>query len=330
MELYDPGTRTWKLGPAQAEGRSYHSTAVLLPDGSVLSAGDDRLPQHALDSYEIYKPPYFFQGERPVISSSPSSSAWNRTIWVGTPDADIARAVLVAPSATTHAVEMHQRVVNLPARKRADGAGYDVDMPTSTNVALPGHHMLFLIDTQGRPSHAAWIRLDSSAPVQEPPSGGGGDTTPPPAPSASPAPGTYAADQSVSLSGEAGATIRYTIDGAVPTATTGTVYAAPISVTGAAGTSTTRTIRAVAVDAAGNASPAATLVYTIDKSTAGTRTLVVNADADAFVRQATPTTNTARRRRCGPTPPTAAALPTRTCASPSPPWRPARRSRARR
>jgi hypothetical protein len=136
----------------------------------VLSAGDDRLPEHALDSYEIYKPPYFFRGDRPVLSSAPASSSWGRTIWVGTPDTDIARAVLVSPSATTHAVEMHQRVINLPAPKRADGAGYDVDMPVNANIALPGHHMLFLLDTQGRPSHARWIELRADAPVQAPPS----------------------------------------------------------------------------------------------------------------------------------------------------------------
>ncbi|MBD0324213.1 MAG: DUF1929 domain-containing protein, partial [Aldersonia sp.] len=193
MELYDPGTRTWKLGPVQAEGRAYHSTAVLLPDGSVLSAGDDRLPEHALDSYEIYKPPYFFKGERPVLSSAPASSSWGRTIWVGTPDSDIARAVLVSPSATTHAVDMHQRVVNLPARKRADGVGYDVDMPVNSNIALPGHHMLFLLDSQGRPSHAKWIEIKADAPVQPAPAGGGviqpqPTPTPTPTPTATPTP----------------------------------------------------------------------------------------------------------------------------------------------
>ncbi len=191
MELYDPNSRTWKLGPAQAEARAYHSTAMLLPDGSVLSAGDDRLPEHALDSYEIYKPPYFFKGERPVISSAPASSAWGRTVWVGTRNSDIDRAVLVAPSATTHAVDMSQRVINLPARKRADGAGYDVDMPVNANIALPGHHMLFLIDSQGRPSHASWIDIRADAPQQSPPPGGGPadpQPTPTPQPTVTPQP----------------------------------------------------------------------------------------------------------------------------------------------
>ena len=46
VELYDPASGRWRLGPAQAENRSYHSTAVLLPDGRVMSAGDDVARRH--------------------------------------------------------------------------------------------------------------------------------------------------------------------------------------------------------------------------------------------------------------------------------------------
>ena len=44
VELYDPQTNSWTLGPAQQEDRAYHSTAVLLPDGRVFSGGDDLHP----------------------------------------------------------------------------------------------------------------------------------------------------------------------------------------------------------------------------------------------------------------------------------------------
>ena len=40
-EMYSPATNTWTPMAAQAEGRGYHSTAILLPDARVLSAGDD-------------------------------------------------------------------------------------------------------------------------------------------------------------------------------------------------------------------------------------------------------------------------------------------------
>ena len=38
-ELFDPDTETWTLMAPHQAGRMYHSTALLLPDGRVLSAG---------------------------------------------------------------------------------------------------------------------------------------------------------------------------------------------------------------------------------------------------------------------------------------------------
>ena len=61
VELYDPATGTWKLGASQAQQRAYHSTALLLPDGRVLSAGDDGPGAgggNVSDVFEIYEPPY--------------------------------------------------------------------------------------------------------------------------------------------------------------------------------------------------------------------------------------------------------------------------------
>lgn len=55
------------------------------------------------------------------------------------------------------------------------------------------------------------------------------------APAFSPAGGTYSAGQTVTItSATSGATIRYTTDGSTPTATTGTLYTAPISISAAA------------------------------------------------------------------------------------------------
>jgi hypothetical protein len=82
------------------------------------------------------------------------------------------------------------------------------------------------------------------------------DTVAPAAPQASPAAGRHEGTQLVDLFGEAGATIRYTTDGTVPT-----VSSARFGTSLLVDRSTT--IRAIAIDAAGNVSPDASLVFTI-------------------------------------------------------------------
>ncbi len=68
------------------------------------------------------------------------------------------------------------------------------------------------------------------------------------APTANPVAGTYTDNQKVTLtSSTPGAVIYYTTDGTKPSASNGTKYTAPISVTGAEGESVVTTIRAIAV-----------------------------------------------------------------------------------
>lgn len=76
-------------------------------------------------------------------------------------------------------------------------------------------------------------------------------------PTASPVGGDYFSDQTVTLSAEVGTTIRYTTDGTIPTASTGTVYTTPIVL----GTDTA--LKAVAVDTDGNISSALSETYSI-------------------------------------------------------------------
>jgi hypothetical protein len=174
VELWDPATGAWRLGPAQVEGRAYHSTAVLLPDGRVVSAGDDYNgtggPGTGLskDTLEIYSPPYLFRGARPKLNWAPSSVRWNTRFGVASPTAGIKRAFLMAPTATTHATDMNQRSLQLSVAKRRDGRGYDLTSPQGPDAAPPGLYMLFLVNARGVPSIARWIRLDGNAPAPPP------------------------------------------------------------------------------------------------------------------------------------------------------------------
>ena len=83
------------------------------------------------------------------------------------------------------------------------------------------------------------------------------------APAFTPAEGVFSTAQSVTLaSSTAGAEVRYTTDGSVPSATSGTVYAGPISVTA------TTTIRAIATKAGMADSPVVSATFTINAKVA--------------------------------------------------------------
>jgi len=157
VEILDRGASAWRLGPAQTQKRSYHSAAVLLPDGRVLSAGDESdATSSAIDVAEIYEPAYLHKtGTRPAITAAPAGTTWGATFSVRTNIA-ISEAVLVAPGANTHSTEMSQRLVPLTVRRTTTGA--NLVAPSSRNVAPPGYYMLFVL-AKGKPSVARWVRL---------------------------------------------------------------------------------------------------------------------------------------------------------------------------
>lgn len=195
-ELLAPGATAWTPVASQRNPRTYHSTAVLLPDGSVLSAGDDRdgIGTSDADPMEVYRPPYLFGGARPEIAAAPTAVPYGESFRVATDQAaSVTRAVLIAPGAVTHSTDMNQRSVVLETAP--DGArALTLTAPSDPGVAPPGYYMLFLVDEDGTPSEARFIRLGAGAvasPVPPP-------APLPPAPAPPPAPVSPAAPSSPS------------------------------------------------------------------------------------------------------------------------------------
>ena len=56
-EMFNPTSETWTTLAAQQVPRMYHSTAVLLPDGRVLSTGGGAAAINDSPTAEIYSPP---------------------------------------------------------------------------------------------------------------------------------------------------------------------------------------------------------------------------------------------------------------------------------
>jgi hypothetical protein len=158
-EIYNPKTGTWSLMASQQVQRTYHSTAVLIPDGRVVSAGSDNgAPEQV--SYEIYSPPYLFNGARPVISAAPTSLTYNQKFTITTANAStIASVALVRPGATTHADDFDQRYVNLVFT--VGNGKLTATAPPNANMAPPGYYMLVIVNQNGIPSVMPFLQLTS-------------------------------------------------------------------------------------------------------------------------------------------------------------------------
>ena len=176
---YDPAADTWSRLAHQAEQRGYHSTALLLPDGRIVSAGDDGPGGGggASDAIEVFSPPYLFTGTpRPTVMSAPDEVRYGAAFSVTTSGGPVARAVLMSPGATTHANDMHQRLVPLAMTSGGDGR-IDLTSPATRAIAPPGYYQLVLLSPEGVPSEARFLRLGDDAPaVPAPPPAG--PTTP--------------------------------------------------------------------------------------------------------------------------------------------------------
>ena len=129
--------------------RVYHSTAVLLPDGRVLSMGGNGDPQK---TSEIYSPPYLFNGPRPTITSAPTNVAYGQTFFVETPNgAAVSKVTMLRLTSVTHAFNMSQHISTLNFSQTT--GGLNVVAPPSSTVAPPGHYLLFILTTQAAYSY---------------------------------------------------------------------------------------------------------------------------------------------------------------------------------
>ena len=159
-ELWDPETELWTLLPSERIPRLYHSVAMLLPDGRVLSAGGGQ-GDHASENHsnaEIYWPAYLFKGPRPTIDEAPAEVAHGERFFVASKDAArVARATRVRLPSVTHAFDQNQRWLELEVTHEGDGLR--VAAPASASECPAGHYMLFLLDGAGVPSVARIVRV---------------------------------------------------------------------------------------------------------------------------------------------------------------------------
>jgi hypothetical protein len=161
-ELFTPdgkGGGTWAPVASESHDRTYHNTAILLPDGRVLVGGHSPIPNNygkvmtfpggfsnnSRDaSFEIYSPPYLFKGDRPVMGQVQQELGYGSTLTIPTRDAEsIKSVVLVRNPSLTHLVDADQRTVELPITQQSSGE-VKVNVPDNHAVLPAGPYMLFI------------------------------------------------------------------------------------------------------------------------------------------------------------------------------------------
>ncbi|MGH7750793.1 MAG: galactose oxidase-like domain-containing protein, partial [Candidatus Dormibacteria bacterium] len=159
-ELYDPVTNKWSDVSAESRDRTYHNSAVLLPDGRVLSGGHSPIPasygaHHTVmpgvtanndkdPSFQIWSPPYLFYGTRPRITHAPHAVAWGSSFSINVDDpGSIKQVVAMRTPSQQHVNDNDTRTLELTFTQTGPHT-LTVTAPPTGVVAPPGSYYLFV------------------------------------------------------------------------------------------------------------------------------------------------------------------------------------------
>ena len=165
--IWDPATKALTYTVDEINPRLYHSTSVLLADGSVLSMGGGAAggAEHNFLDAQIYKPGYLFDtnsnpATRPVVSGAPASVEPGETFRLTVDDASaIAKLNFVKNGATTHNFNVDARQMQLSFTV-IDSNTIEVKVPDNAHEVTAGSWMLFAWNNKGVPAIAPIIAVE--------------------------------------------------------------------------------------------------------------------------------------------------------------------------
>ena len=185
--IYDPnapkGSRWSSQGLSASKiPRLYHSTAILLPDGSVVVAGSNPNPDVNLTTVfnteyraDIFFPPYFSASVRPSPQNLPTKLSYggpyfdvvlpsNSYSGAANDAADAAMVTIVRSGFTTHAMNMGQRFMQLnntyTVNKNGSITLHIAQLPPNPNIFQPGPALIYVC-INGIPSTGKLVIIGS-------------------------------------------------------------------------------------------------------------------------------------------------------------------------
>ena len=173
-EIWNPGTGKWRDGATAQRIRTYHSTSLLLPGGSVLTAaGGVPGPEDNFNA-EIYYPPYLFTkgtdgrvrwADRQRITSIAGSVTYGGSVSLGLSDSrKLASLSLTRAASVTHSYNTDQRRVTLSYSQN----GQNGERPDAGRAGLlpPGSYCCPEWTPKACPPPPSWSR--SGGPARAP------------------------------------------------------------------------------------------------------------------------------------------------------------------
>ncbi len=171
-QMFDPQSGETKPLVETTVARHDHSTALLLPDATVITMGGNRTdlsgdPTEAgrnkgVPVAQVYYPSYLFKGARPVIKAAPTEISYGSSFRVRVSgeweSGQIESVVMIRMGPITHNWDWGNRFVSL-AFARHRGRRLIVKAPAVPGLAVPGYYMLFVVSENGVPSVAKVVHL---------------------------------------------------------------------------------------------------------------------------------------------------------------------------
>ena len=170
-EIWNPNDEKWYFAAKANKDRSYHQTALLLPDGSVLTIGSG-IAGETPNQYngEIYYPPYFFErnwenkivlSKRPIIKNIESVNKTKLNLTFES-ERGIEGANFIALGNVTHGHNYASKVIKFDNDEISfiNENSLEIDIKNlSLGEVADGYYMIFLLDKKNFPSIAKIVKI---------------------------------------------------------------------------------------------------------------------------------------------------------------------------
>ena len=161
-EIYDlPNEKSIDMSRSHFR-RNYHSSSLLLPNGTILTAGGD------VWNAEIFYPPYLFAksfGDKTILAErteitdlSNNIKRGESTIFSVSRD-NVSRVTLISTGATTHGQSSESKFRDLNFEKMPNNK-VQINLTSNSNDVQNGTYMLFVLNSSGVPSNGKIVYID--------------------------------------------------------------------------------------------------------------------------------------------------------------------------